>query len=239
MADVRINKFVAASGYCSRRQADRLIAEGAIEINGKRAVLGDRVNPDEDCVTAYGKRLNLPSSDELVYLALNKPAGIECTTDRRRRGNVIDFIAYPKRIFFVGRLDKASRGLLLLTNDGSIVNRMMRARYQHEKEYRVTVDRPLTDAFLEGMRSGVPILNTITRPCEVIAETDTTFRIILTQGLNRQIRRMCAHFGYEVNDLIRLRIMHITLEGLPEGQWRHLTRNEVEEIRRLKASSDS
>lgn len=222
---VRLNKYMSEIGYCSRRAADTLIEEGRIKVNGVLPELGTKVNIDDqiavDDVVIQSKR------KAGVYIALNKPRGIVCTTDtRRERNNIVDFINYPERIFPIGRLDKDSEGLILLTNDGDIVNMVLRARYNHEKEYIVKVDMPITDSFLEKMRSGVPILDTVTNPCEVEQISRFEFRIILTQGLNRQIRRMCEYCGFTVKRLKRIRIMHIQLDT-PLGQWRYLTDEEV------------
>lgn len=226
---VRINKAISSSGYCSRRQADTLIESGKVRINGKIAELGDRVT-EEDEITVNGKVIN--EENKHVYLILNKPIGITCTTDRRILGNVIDFINYPKRIFHVGRLDKPSQGLLLMTNDGDIVNKILRAEYEHEKEYIVHVDRPVTSSFIQKMGAGVPILDTVTKRCKVEKISRFSFRIILKQGLNRQIRRMCEHFGYSVESLNRVRLMHIELGDLPIGEWRYLTKEEWNKLRK-------
>ena len=221
---MRLNKYLAETGACSRRQADQWIDAGRVTVNGTRAVLGTQVN-DGDDVRVDGRPLR--PKPKRVYLALNKPIGIECTTDRDVPGNIVDFVGYPERVFPIGRLDKDSEGLILLTNDGDIVNTVLRAEHEHEKEYIVSVDRPLTPEFLDGMASGVPILDTITNPCRVTQTGRNTFRIVLTQGLNRQIRRMCEHFDYTVRRLQRVRIMHIQLGSLPVGQWRNLTEKEV------------
>jgi 23S rRNA pseudouridine2604 synthase len=221
---MRLNKFLAETGVCSRREADQWIGAGRITVNGARAVLGTQVN-DGDDVRVDGRPLR--SRPKRVYLALNKPIGIECTTDRDVPGNIVDFVGYPERIFPIGRLDKDSEGLILLTNDGDIVNTILRAENEHEKEYIVAVDRPLTPAFLAGMAAGVPILDTVTNPCRVSQVGRNTFRIVLTQGLNRQIRRMCEHFDYTVRRLQRVRIMHVQLGSLPVGQWRELNAAEL------------
>jgi 23S rRNA pseudouridine2604 synthase len=228
--DPRINKYMAETGYCSRREADRLITAGLVTIDELPAELGSRVHEGQ-VVRVDGQPI-LPDEDD-VYIALYKPIDITCTTDQRRGDNIIDFMKYPKRIFPIGRLDRDSEGLILLTNDGDIVNKILRAKYHHEKEYRVKVDRPLTDEFIEGMTNGVPILNTVTLPCRLIPEGPRTFRLILTQGLNRQIRRMCEHFGYQVERLVRVRIMHITLGNMKPGEWRYLTHKEIHELHRL------
>ena len=217
---MRLNKFLAETGSCSRRQADQWIEASRVTVNGTTAVLGTQVEAGDD-VRVDGRPLR--ARPKRVYLALNKPVGIECTTDRDVPGNIVDFVAYPERIFPIGRLDKDSEGLILLTNDGDIVNTVLRAEHEHEKEYIVSVDRPLTAAFLAGMAAGVPILDTVTNPCKVTQVGRNTFRIVLTQGLNRQIRRMCEHFDYTVRRLQRVRIMHVHLGTLPVGQWRELT----------------
>ena len=224
---MRLNKYLAETGACSRRQADQWIDAGRVTVNGTRAVLGTQVD-DGDDVQVDGQPLR--AKPKRVYLALNKPVGIECTTDRDVPGNIVDFVGYPERIFPIGRLDKDSEGLILLTNDGNIVNTILRAEHEHEKEYLVAVDRPLTPAFLAGMAAGVPILDTVTNPCRVTQVGRNTFRIVLTQGLNRQIRRMCEHFDYRVRRLQRVRIMHIQLGRLPVGHWRNLTPAEVKPL---------
>ena len=221
---MRLNKFLAETGACSRRQADQWIEAGRVAVNGARAVLGTQVNEGDE-VRVDGQPLR--AKPKRVYLALNKPVGVECTTDRDVPGNIVDFVDYPERIFPIGRLDKDSEGLILLTNDGDIVNTVLRAEHEHEKEYVVAVDRPLTTAFLVGMAAGVPILDTVTNPCRVTQVGRNTFRIVLTQGLNRQIRRMCEHFGYTVRRLQRVRIMHVHLGALPVGRWRPLTAAEL------------
>ena len=231
---IRLNKYIADSGFCSRREADKIITDGRVTINDMPTELGQRVFCD-DIVKIDGEPI-LPDED-LVYLAVHKPTGITCTTDERRRDNIVAWLDYPKRIFPVGRLDRDSEGLIFMTNDGSIVNKILRAGNYHEKEYIVTVDRPYTDEFLQEMASGVPILDTVTRPCKTKRQSSKTFRVILTQGLNRQIRRMCEALGYEVTRLVRVRIMHVTLNGIPSGQWRYLSPKEVKELKRLTAMS--
>ena len=221
---MRLNKYLAETGACSRRQADQWIDAGRVTVNGTRAVLGTQVD-DGDDVQVDGQPLR--AKPKRVYLALNKPVGVECTTDRDVPGNIVDFVGYPERVFPIGRLDKDSEGLILLTNDGDIVNNVLRAENEHEKEYIVAVDRPLTPAFLAGMAAGVPILDTVTNPCRVTQVGRNTFRIVLTQGLNRQIRRMCEHFDYTVRRLQRVRIMHVQLGTLPLGKWRELTATEL------------
>ncbi|WP_348622309.1 pseudouridine synthase [Paenibacillus polymyxa] len=223
---MRINKYISETGFCSRRETNRLIAAGRITINGNVCEAGAEVEP-QDIVLIDGEAIPLNSS-EPVYLALNKPIGIVCTAAEQVAGNIISYVNYPSRIFAIGRLDKASEGLILLTNDGSIVNQMMRSEHGHEKEYVVTVDQPVTNEFTQAMSCGVEILNVITKPCKVDRTSEYEFRIILTQGLNLQIRRMCKALGYRVLKLERVRIMNITLDHLERGQWRHLEREELE-----------
>ncbi|MFK7900080.1 MAG: 23S rRNA pseudouridine(2604) synthase RluF [Cyclobacteriaceae bacterium] len=234
---VRINKYLSEIGYCSRRAADKLIEEKRVTINGSVPEMGTKITPTDE-VHVDGQLVSQPkSSQKPVYLAFNKPIGIVCTTDtKREKDNIIDYINYPSRIFPIGRLDKPSEGLILLTNDGDIVNKILRARNNHEKEYLVTVDRPITDSFIKEMSDGVPILDTVTRKCKVEKVGQRTFKIILTQGLNRQIRRMCEYLGYNVTKLKRTRIMNISLD-VPIGQWRDLTKKELQEIDRLVAES--
>ena len=220
----RLNKFVADSGYCSRREADRLIAEGRVQVDGRPGALGDRVLPGMR-VTVDGQSLS--GRGEKVYIALNKPAGIVCTTDPREPMNVVDYLDYPIRIFPVGRLDKDSEGLLLMTSDGEIINRILRAAGGHEKEYEVEIDRPVTKEFVEKMSVGVPILDTVTLPCRVRRTGEKSFNIILVQGLNRQIRRMCEALGCNVVRLRRIRIMNIRLGAMRPGQWRELSEEEL------------
>ena len=222
---MRLNKFISETGVCSRREADAWIVAGRVTVNGLRAELGTKVGEGDD-VRVDGKPLGAPKRH--VYLALNKPVGITCTTERNVRGNIVDFVGHRERIFPIGRLDKDSEGLILLTNNGDIVNEILRSENEHEKEYLVEVDRPLTGAFLRAMATGVPILDTVTKPCQVERLTRNSFRIVLTQGLNRQIRRMCEHFGYRVRRLRRVRVINITLDGIAVGKWRNLRRNELE-----------
>jgi 23S rRNA pseudouridine2604 synthase len=226
---IRINKYLSEVGFCSRREADRLIQQSKVTINGKIAFLGDQVD-DQDKIKVNGRPIN-PHRD-FVYLALNKPVGITSTTDQSIKGNIVDFMNYPKRIFHVGRLDKDSEGLILMTNDGDIVNQILRAENAHEKEYIVDVDKEITPEFLSKMASGVPILNKITQPCIVKKIAPRQFKIILTEGMNRQIRRMCDYFGYNVVKLKRTRIMNITLD-LPDGKYRELTQNELKTLFQL------
>ena len=232
---VRINKYLSEIGYCSRRAADKLIQEGRIKVNGKPVEMGLKVSPVDE-ITVDGIVVD-QAGDKPVYIAFNKPVGIVCTTDTRvEKDNIIDYINFPTRIFPIGRLDKPSEGLIFLTNDGDIVNKILRARNQHEKEYVVTVNRPITDEFIQKMAAGVPILDTVTRPCEVKQTHKKEFRIILTQGLNRQIRRMCEYLDYRVVTLKRVRIMNVSLD-IGKGEWRHLTKKEISEINRLVADS--
>ena len=223
----RLNKYMADSGYCSRREADRLIAEGRVRIDGQPGALGDRVLPGM-IVTVDGQPLS--GEGEKVYILLNKPKGIVCTADPREPMNVVDYIGHPARIFPVGRLDKDSEGLLLLTSDGGIVNRLLRAAGGHEKEYEVTIDRPVTPEFVRRMTAGVPILDTVTLPCKVRRTGERSFNIILVQGLNRQIRRMCEALGANVTHLRRVRIMNLRQGRLQPGQWRDLTAEELETL---------
>ncbi|MEM1324403.1 MAG: pseudouridine synthase [Bacteroidota bacterium] len=227
---ISLNKYISSTGRCSRRAADRMIEAGRVRINGQIAQKGNRILPD-DRVTLDGKAVI--AAYDFVYLAFHKPAGVTSTTDRRDRDNIIDFINYPKRIFPIGRLDKASTGLILLTNDGDIVNQILREENNHEKEYIVQVDRPISNRFLQRMRQGVPILGTVTKRCRVDQLNKQLFRIVLTQGLNRQIRRMCEYLGYKVLTLKRVRIIHINLDGLKVGTWRELTKEEMEVLRRV------
>ena len=223
----RINKYISASGYTSRRQADRLIEEGRVQINGEPAVIGSQVSPG-DQVTVDGKRLEMKKKN--VYLAFNKPKGLETTTNESVKGNVISYINYPERIFPIGRLDKDSQGLLLFTDDGDIVNRILRSTNHREKECIVTVNRTIADDFIRNMSQGVPILDTVTKPCTVEKLSTRQFRIILTQGLNRQIRRMCEFLDYRVVNLKRIRIMNILLGDQEEGVIRHLSPLEMKEL---------
>ncbi|MBY8088436.1 23S rRNA pseudouridine(2604) synthase RluF [Vibrio fluvialis] len=223
----RLNKYISETGFCSRREADKLIEQGRVTINGQLPEMGTKVTEnDEVCIDDKPVR----SKEKPVYIALNKPTGITCTTERDIPGNIVDFIGHHKRIFPIGRLDKPSDGLIFLTNDGDIVNKILRAGNNHEKEYVVRVDKPVTPEFIKQMSSGVNILDTVTLPCKVTQETKFSFRIVLTQGLNRQIRRMCEALGYEVFKLRRVRIMNISLDGIPNGKWRYLTDAEVAEI---------
>ncbi|MEZ8988942.1 23S rRNA pseudouridine(2604) synthase RluF [Vibrio breoganii] len=230
----RLNKFISETGFCSRREADRLIEQGRVTINGKIPEMGTKVS-SEDEVLVDGKPLR--EKRKALYIALNKPTGVTCTTERDIPGNIVDFIGHKERIFPIGRLDKPSDGLIFLTNDGDIVNKILRAGNNHEKEYVVRVDRPITPEFLKKMASGVPILDTVTLPCEITKESEYSFRIVLTQGLNRQIRRMCEALDYRVFKLRRVRIMNITIDGIPNGKWRYLSDDEVKTL--LELSGDS
>uniref|UniRef100_UPI0040575E73 23S rRNA pseudouridine(2604) synthase RluF n=1 Tax=Agathobacter sp. TaxID=2021311 RepID=UPI0040575E73 len=235
---VRINKFLSEAGFCSRREADRRVENGEITINGKVAVMGDKVLAGDE-VLANGKPLT--KEEEMILLVMNKPKGIVCTAEKREKNNVIDFLNYPKRVYPVGRLDKESEGLLLLTNNGDLVNKIMRAGNMHEKEYIVTVNKPVTDSFIKGMAGGVPLteLNTTTRKCKVEQLGKRKFRIILTQGLNRQIRRMCEYFGYRVAALERVRIMNIKLGELKPGEYRNITKEEYAVLQDMIRNSSS
>jgi 23S rRNA pseudouridine2604 synthase len=226
----RLNKFIGETGYCSRREADKLIEEGRVTINGVVPEMGTKVSQHDE-VRIDGK-LIVEKHEKLVYLAFNKPVGIECTTNLEVRNNIVDYINYPKRIFPIGRLDKASEGLIFMTNDGDIVNKILRARNNHEKEYTVTVNKPITERFIQRMGNGVPILDTVTRKCKVEQISQFTFKIILTQGLNRQIRRMTEYLGYDVTALKRIRIINISLD-IPVGRYRDLTDDEIKELNHL------
>jgi 23S rRNA pseudouridine2604 synthase len=231
----RINKYLSEVGFCSRREADKLIEQGRVKINGRVPEMGTKVTA-QDLVEVDGKSISAPKNN-FVYLAFNKPMGIVCTTDTRvEKDNIIDYINFPQRIFPIGRLDKPSEGLIFLTNDGDIVNKILRSRNNHEKEYLVTVDRPIDADFVLRMSSGIPILDTITKKCKVEPIDRYQFKIVLTQGLNRQIRRMCEYLGYEVVRLKRIRIMNVNLD-LKVGEWRHLSSAELAEINRLVSDS--
>lgn len=233
---IRINKYLSEIGFCSRRRADDLIEQGRVKVNGKLAVMGEKISGTEE-IRVNNKVVKKPEKKKSVYLAFNKPVGIVCTTDtRREKNNIIDFINYPTRIFPIGRLDKPSEGLIFLTNDGDIVNKILRANNQHEKEYVVEVNKPITKDFIKQMGNGVPILETITNKCYVKQTGKKTFKIILTQGLNRQIRRMCEYFDYRVISLKRIRIMNIKLD-LKVGEYRYFTNSELNTINQLIANS--
>ena len=233
---VRLNKFLSEAGACSRREADRLIEDGRVSVDGKVATKGMKVVNGQD-VRLNGKSVS--KVEEMVVLAVNKPRGIVCTEEKREKNNIIKYLNYPTRITYAGRLDKDSRGLLIMTNNGDIINKMMRAGNGHEKEYKVTVDKEITPAFLKKMSEGVEILDTITRPCKVEKIGKYTFKIILTQGLNRQIRRMCEALGYKVKDLYRIRIMNIEIGDLKEGKTRKLTDKELEGLYELIKDSSN
>ena len=231
---VRLNKYLSEAGVDSRREADRLIESGKVTVDGVRAQTGMRVTPGQ--TVKVGRKV-VSKQDEMIVLAVNKPRGIVCTEERRERNSIVRFLNYPVRVTYVGRLDKDSRGLLLMTNNGDIINKMMRAANYHEKEYKLTVDQEITPEFIRQMSSGVPILDTVTRPCRVEKIGKYTFSIILTQGLNRQIRRMCEALGYQVKDLVRVRVMNIRLGSLKEGAYRKVTDEELEELYGLLADS--
>ena len=226
---IRLNKFLSDAGYCSRREADRLVEQRVVKVNGKTAVMGQKVTIN-DSIMVKGK--NISREEEQILIALNKPVGIECTTDLNNPDNIVDFINFDKRIYPIGRLDKNSQGLILLTNDGSIVNNILKGSNYHEKEYVVTVDKPVTDDFIKKMSTGVRIIDQVTRPCKVAKVKKHVFNIVLTQGLNRQIRRMCGELGYNVQKLKRIRIMNIELGNLPVGQYRKVTDSELKELMR-------
>lgn len=230
----RINKYIAETGFCSRREADKLIEQNRITINGKIPEMGTKVGPDDE-VRIDGKLIS-EKKVRPIYLAFHKPVGIECTTNQSVKGNIIDFINYPERIFPIGRLDKDSEGLILMTNDGDIVNKILRSRNNHGKEYIVTVNKPITDRFIQRMANGIPILDTVTKKCKVEQISKYVFRIVLTQGLNRQIRRMCEYLGYEVTALKRIRIINISLD-VPVGKYRELTTQEIKELNQIIAPS--
>lgn len=244
MEEIRLNKYLSEAGVCSRREADRLIEAGKVLVDGVPAVMGMKVRPDQEIVV--GKKNVGTQREERVLLAVYKPVGVICTTDQREKRNIVDYVGYPTRIYPIGRLDKDSEGLILMTNDGSLVNRMMRSANGHEKEYLVTVQKPLTDAFLEQMAKGVRIrkvekgevlLDAVTKPCEVEKIGKNSFRIVLTQGLNRQIRRMCETLGYQVQSLKRVRVLNIELKGMRPGTWRKVTEREMEELAELLKGS--
>ncbi|WP_321323777.1 23S rRNA pseudouridine(2604) synthase RluF [Thiomicrorhabdus sp.] len=230
-SEKRLNKFISESGFCSRREADRFIEQNRVTINGKKPELGTKVQPG-DVVKVDGKliKASAENKSDRIYIAYNKPVGIICITDSNIEDNIIDAIGYPQRIFPIGRLDKPSEGLIFLTNDGDIVNKILRAENAHDKEYIVTVDKPITEQFVDHMSRGVPILGTVTKPCKVTMQSRYVFKMILTQGLNRQIRRMCEHLGYNVTQLKRSRIMNVELGDLKPGHWRYLTEQEMSQI---------
>ncbi|MBC6607508.1 23S rRNA pseudouridine(2604) synthase RluF [Hymenobacter sp. BT188] len=232
----RLNKYISESGVCSRREADKFIEQGNVFVNGKRASIGDQVT-EKDRVVVNGSLIEPRAPEDAIYIAFNKPPGITSTTETSVKDNIIRYIKHSERIFPIGRLDKDSQGLILLTSNGDIVNKILRAGNKHEKEYIVMVDRPITDSFIEGMRGGVPIMGIMTQKCEVKKETNYIFRITLIQGMNRQIRKMCEHFGYEVVQLERIRVMNITLKGLGVGDWRELTEKELDGIMKMTETS--
>ncbi|NLG03181.1 MAG: pseudouridine synthase [Clostridia bacterium] len=229
---IRLNKYIAEAGICSRREADKLIADRRVKIDGNIAKTGTKIQNGQK-VTVDGKLIS--KEEKQIYLAFYKPRGIVCTEDRNEKHNIIDYIKYPKRITYCGRLDKDSEGLIIMTNDGDLANRMMRSKYGHEKEYQVSLDHPIKEVLIEGIKKGVylPELNVTTKPCEASRIDEKRMRLILTQGLNRQIRRMCEQFGYEVKRLVRTRVMNITTEGLKVGSYRELTRKEMQELREM------
>ena len=233
---MRINKFISESGLCSRREADRFIERGVVFINERKATIGDMVQVG-DSVRVNGNTLEPLQGEDIIFIALNKPVGVTSTTEKNVRNNIIEFVNHSKRIFPIGRLDKESQGLIFLTNNGDMVNKILRAGNNHEKEYVVTVNKPLTPSVITAMANGVPILGVTTKKCKVMQESANTFRIVLIQGLNRQIRRMCEHFGYDVVKLERVRIMNIDLKGLPVGDWRDLTEMEMKVIYRMLEES--
>ena len=233
---ISLNKFISSTGFCSRREADKLIEQARVTVNDELALPGARVSPGADVIAIDGEPLSRPKKRP-VYIACNKPQGVTSTTDPKDRTNIIYFLNHPKRIFPVGRLDKDSDGLLLLTNDGDIVNKILRASNNHEKEYLVSVDKPITPEFIRQMGAGVKILDTVTKKCKIWQEGNKRFRIILTQGLNRQIRRMCEVFDYKVMKLTRVRVMNIELDNLPAGKWRYLTNPEIDKLTELVSHS--
>lgn len=233
---IRLNKFLSEAGVCSRREADRLIEAGKVFVDGRRAETGMKVSPNQE--VKVGKKV-VTKGNEMVLLAVNKPVGIVCTEEKKEKNNIIRFLNYPTRVTYIGRLDKDSEGLLLMTNNGDIINKMMRAGNRHEKEYKVTVNKPITPEFIEKMGQGVPILDTVTRPCKVKAIGKYKFNIILTQGLNRQIRRMCEYFGYKVTRLERVRVMNIELGNLKSGKYRKVTDEEIKELYELIKDSSN
>ena len=237
-SSIRLNKYIGESGICSRRDADRYIEQGNVFINGKRASVGDQVFAG-DVVKVNGQLIEPRNEDDLVLIALNKPVGIVSTTEDGERDNIVDFVNHSKRVFPIGRLDKDSQGLILLTNHGDLVNKILRAGNDHEKEYIVTVNKPVTEEFIRGLGAGVPMLGTVTKKCKVKKEAPFVFRITLVQGLNRQIRRMAEYFGYEVTKLERVRIMNISLKGVPPGEWRDLTDDELIALFKLIEDSSS
>jgi 23S rRNA pseudouridine2604 synthase len=234
----RLNKYISESGLCSRRAADRYIEQGNVYINGRKAKVGDKVFFG-DVVVVNGQTIEPKAAENSILLAFNKPTGITSTTEAGVKSNILDYVNHSERVFPIGRLDKDSQGLIFLTNNGDLVNKILRAGNNHEKEYIVTVNKPITDRFIEGMSKGVPVLGVMTKKCKVTKEAPQVFKIVLIQGLNRQIRRMCEYFGYEVTKLERVRIMNISLKGLPLGEWRELTPEEQDGIYKMVAKSSS
>jgi len=235
---IRLNKYISQSGMCSRREADEFIANGKVLINGKPSGIGAQVSPG-DLVEVNGKRIEPRDEEKLIFIALNKPTGIVSTTESSEVNNIVDYVNHSTRIFPIGRLDKDSQGLIFLTNNGDLVNKILRAGNNHEKEYIVTVDKPITDEFIKGMSNGVPILGVMTKKCKVVKESTNSYRITLIQGLNRQIRRMSEYFGYEVQKLDRVRIMNVSLKGLATGDWRDLTDEELKTLLKMIEGSSS
>ncbi|MET3112978.1 23S rRNA pseudouridine2604 synthase [Pedobacter sp. CG_S7] len=236
--NTRLNKYISESGLCSRRAADRYIEQGNVFINGRKAKVGDKIIFG-DVVVVNGQTIEPKEAENSILLAFNKPTGITSTTEADVKSNIVDYVNYSERVFPIGRLDKDSQGLIFLTNNGDLVNKILRAGNSHEKEYIVTVNKPITEGFIEGMAKGVPVLGVMTKKCKVVKETPLIFKITLIQGLNRQIRRMCEYFGYEITKLERTRIMNINLKGLPLGEWRALTPEEMDGINKLVAKSSS
>lgn len=234
----RLNKYISESGLCSRRAADRYIEQGNVYINGRKAKVGDKVLFG-DIVTVNGQTIEPKEVENSVLIAYNKPVGITSTTEAGVKSNMVDHVNHSERVFPIGRLDKDSQGLIFLTNNGDLVNKILRAGNSHEKEYVVTVNKPVTDSFLASMAKGVPVLGVMTKKCKIVKQDNTTFKITLIQGLNRQIRRMCEHFGYEVTKLERIRIMNVHLKGIPLGEWRELTPEETTEIYNMVAKSNA
>jgi 23S rRNA pseudouridine2604 synthase len=235
---IRINKYLSQAGFCSRREADKYISDERVTINGVIAKMGEKIDLEDDTIAVDGEKIS-KKQNKKIYIILNKPKGIVCTTDSGvEKDNIIDYINHPKRIFPIGRLDKTSEGLIFLTNDGDIVNKILRAKNKHEKEYHVTVDKPIDHDFIKQMSKGVPILNTVTRPCEVKLIKDHEFKIILTQGMNRQIRRMCEYLDYRVKRLNRIRIMNIKLD-IRVGEWRYFSESELSELKGLLSNSST
>lgn len=234
-AEIRLNKYISETGFCSRREADKFVEAGVVTIDGVKATIGMKVSQGQ-VVKVNGKKIS--KEEDLVYIALNKPVGITCTTEKKIKGNIVDFVGHEKRIFHIGRLDKDSEGLILLTNDGDIVNKILRAGNNHQKQYIVTVDKPIDDAFINRMSNGVPILGTVTKKCSVAKKGNRTFDIVLTEGMNRQIRRMCEFLGYQVIKLKRVRIMNIKLGDLKVGEWRNLTDAELKKLNELIRESN-